>query len=470
MRPNVLFIVADHHRWDYLGCAGAKDVLTPNLDRLASMGTTVGQVYCNAPLCVPSRISMTTGRYPSNNGCFTNRQAVDPQSPTFLHSLKRRDYRTAMIGKFHHHVHAYDADFIEHKPEVHQLGYDDVIETSGKQGAGEIYCRCAYTEFLKEMGMLEAFRKRTGRWGEIEGTLTWSEAWPWDAETTQDHFIAAKVCEWLDEAPEDQPFYLHAGLVGPHMPYDAPERFRDLYKDMPRHHAPGDKPLDEEQWLAFAASITEVDEKVGMILDALERNGLMENTIILYSSDHGDCAGDNGRWYKMNFYEGSVHVPFIAAGPGIPAGRQVNAMGELVDLGRTVCAFADAEPHHYDQGRDMSPLLRGETDEHRKDVFAEMGSDKMLYDGQYKLMYGDVTLDRRRHFMEPPYNGPCFGRPVNLAPDVVSLYDLENDPQELNNLAADPAHADALAAMKEKLLVRLIENTQARPDSPGSVL
>lgn len=470
MKPNILFIIADHHRWDYMGNAGAPDVLTPNLDRLAAMGTVVERVYCNAPLCVPSRISMTTGRYPSNTGCFSNRHAVDPSSPTFLHSLKDAGYRTAMIGKFHHHCHSHDADFMAHKPEVHQLGYDDVIETSGKQGAGEIYCRCAYTEFLKEKGMLEAFRKRTGRWGEIEGTLTWSEAWPWAPETTQDHFIAQTACDWLEKAPSDRPFYLHTGLVGPHMPYDAPQRFRDLYSDMPKHAAPGDQPLDEEKWLAYAASITEVDEKVGMILDTLERRGLLENTIILYSSDHGDCAGDNGRWYKMNFYEGSVHVPFIAAGPGIPAGRRVNALGELIDLGRTACEFAGAQPHHYDQGRSMAPLLRGETDAHRRDVFSEMGSDKMLFDGRYKLMYGDVTRDRRKEYMQPPYNGPCFGRPVNLPPDLLSLYDLQNDPQELNNLAGQSEHRGTLTAMKNKLLMRLIENTQARPDSPGSVL
>lgn len=485
--PNVIFIISDHHRFDYLGCEGADFIHTPNLDQLAARGTRLSSMYSTTPLCVPQRIAITAGRYPHNTGCFTNRHPVDPSIPTFLHQLRAAGVHTAMIGKFHHHVHVLDADFIGHEEDLHQLGYDMVHETSGKQGVSSIRCHCRFAEFLQEQGLLESYREWTGTWGNKRAV---NEPWPFAEDTTQDAYIARKAIEFLEKAPQNQPFYLHLGFVGPHPQFDAPERFREPYRQVeppapvgwipPEESAERNPPqmsgrfrdnLEERNktWRAFAACITEVDHYVGEVLKALETRGLAENTLVFYTSDHGEMIGDHGRGGKAVFYEPSVHVPFIAAGPGIPSGRKVEALAELLDIGRTACDFQGAEPHNLDQGFSMRPVLCGEQNSGRETVFAEMGSDKMLYDGHYKLLYGDLLRDTRTHYRGPPFNGPAFGRPVNLPPDRIALFDLIEDPHELNNLADDPAHADLLAKMKTKLLDRLICSMQAGPEDSGSV-
>lgn len=465
-RPNVLFIISDHHRWDYLGCEGAP-IYTPNLDALSSRGTLVDGMYSTSPLCVPQRIAITSGRYPMNTGCYSNRHPVDPSIPTFLHGLQNAGVHTALIGKLHHHVHARNADFVAHEPDVHRLGYDFVHETSGKMGVGGIACECRYAEFLRSRGILEEYREWTGRWGE-KGTASPHEAWKWPDVPTQDAYIADKGCEFLQNVDAAQPFYLHLGFVGPHPPFDAPSQFREPYENI-EPPLDGDKPRNAQAWRAFAACISEVDYHVGRVLQTLQERGLSDNTIIIYTSDHGDNAGDMGRWGKVNFYEGSVHVPLLAVGPGVPS-RRVRALCELIDIGQTACDFQGAQSHRLDQGRSLKPLFTGATDQHRPDVFTEMGSDKMLFDGQWKLMYGDITRDTRRELNGPPMNGPAFGRPVTLPPDKISLFDLQSDPHEANNLADDPAHAAKLNEMKEKLLQRLIANLQAREEGEGSVL
>jgi arylsulfatase A-like enzyme len=478
-KPNVILITSDHHRWDYMGCAGAVGVQTPNLDLLAARGTLITRTYCNAPLCVPSRIAITSGRYPMNTGCFTNRHPIHPHTPTFLHALRGNGYHTAMIGKLHHHVHVWDGDFIAHEADIHQLGFEHVHETSGKMGSGSIGCECQYTRFLREQGLLEAYRSWTGRFRQGNATMLPNEAWPWDQKYTQDAYIARKASEFLLQVSPDKPFYLHLGFVGPHDPYDAPQSYRNLYdnedSDATLEHIPA-APLTDVQrmeydkLLAYKACITEVDSQIGRVLDTLKASGLQDDTVILYTSDHGDNAGDHGMWGKINLYEGSVHVPFIAAGPGIGQGVVSDAIVELIDIGQTVCNFTGCESHHYDQGKSMMPLLLGTTQQHREDAFCEMGSDKMLYDGRYKLMYGDLTRDTRTELQAAPYHGPAFGRPVNLPPDRISLYDLLGDPYEQRNLADDPVYHEILAEMKEKLLIRLLCNMQAVPDDVGSVL
>ncbi len=471
--PNIIVIMSDHHRFDYMGCSGPHSVRTPHLDRLAARGTRISRAYCNAPLCVPSRIAITSGRYAGNTGCFTNRHPADPNMPTFVHALRERGYHTAMVGKFHHHTHVWDGDFSGHEADVHRLGFNCVHETSGKMGSGSIGCECRYTQFLRSRGLLEDYRAWTGRFRQGNGSMKPDEAWPWDADLTQDAYIAEQACQFLARMSPDKPFYLHLGFVGPHDPYDAPRKYRDLYADTDqvsgRLQALGGD-AERNKWLAYAACITEVDDRIGRVMALLEEKGMLDNTVIVYTSDHGDNAGDHGFWGKINFYEGSVHVPFIAAGPGIREGAVADAIVELLDIGKTVCEWAGCNSHPFDQGISLAPLLKGLTRVHREDAYCEMGSDKMLFDGRYKLMYGDWTRDTRQVWNAAPYHGPAFGRPVNLPPDRISLYDLQEDPSEKVNLADDPASAELVAGMKEKLLKRLIGNMQAVPEDSGSVL
>ena len=439
-----------------MGCAGADFMYTPNLDRLAASGTRLSRMYSTTPVCVPQRIAWTTGRYPTNTGCYGNAHPIsDPGVPSYVRNLQESGVTTALIGKFHNHANYDDADFVAHARDLHRLGYEHVCETSGKINAGHHRIRCRFTEFLEGMGMFAAYRE----WVENElsqySKVMPSGAWPWSEEYSQDGFIASKAGEYLSSVSVDRPFYLHLGFVGPHPQFDAHERYRTHYAEVSPPIAVGPNPVRrvDEWWRAYCACITEVDIGIGRVVEALKRRNLLDDTVILYTSDHGEFAGDHGLWGKADFLEPAVHVPFIASGCGIAAGHTSDALAELVDVGRTVADLMGAKPHHIDQGRSLKPVLSGRKQKHRDDCFAEMGPNKMLFDGQYKLLFGS-----NRTTIPDDWPDELM---ASEAP--ICLFDLLEDPNEPRNLAGDPSHHDTLSMMKEMLLRRMIANLQSRP-------
>ena len=267
---------------------------------------------------------------------------------------------------------------------------------------------------------------------------------------------------YLRQVSRIRPFYLHVGFNNPHPSFDSAQEFMGMYADVEPPPPVGGVERDPDYWRQFVACVTELDMLIGRVMKSLEKNGMLENTIVVYTSDHGDMVEDHGAKGKTVMYEGSIRVPFIASGPGIPKGRVVETLAELFDVGKTFCDFAGVESHPYDQGESMKLVLTGEADVHREDVFAEMGSDKMIRDGKYKLMYGDFMREDRADYTEDPFGEhQKRQRPVTLMPDKVSLYDLENDPWEERDLSDDPAHQNVLWEMKEKLMQRMIRNSQA---------
>ncbi len=429
---------------------------TPNLDRLAARGTRLSRMYSTSPVCVPQRITWTTGRYPMNTGCYGNAHPIsDPGVPSFVRNLQESGVATAMIGKFHNHANYDDADFIAHEGDLHRLGYEHVCETSGKINAGHHRIRCRFTEFLEEIGLFGKYRE----WIEKElshySRVMPSGAWPWSEETSLDGFIAGKAVEYVSSVPVDRPFYLHLGFVGPHPQFDAHERYRTRYAEVSPPIALGPDPERkvDEWWRAYCACITEVDSGIGRVVEALEKRNLLDDTVILYASDQGEFAGDHGNWGKGDFYEPSVHVPFIACGPGIAGGHTSDALAELIDVGRTVVDFMGVEPHDLDQGRSLKPVLSGAKQSNRDDCFAELGPNKMLFDGRYKLLFGS-----NRTAIPDDWPDELV---ASKAP--ICLFDLVEDADETRNLAGDPSHRATLWTMKEKLLRRIIANLQSRP-------
>jgi arylsulfatase A-like enzyme len=204
--------------------------------------------------------------------------------------------------------------------------------------------------------------------------------------------------------------------------------------------------------------ISQIDHYVGWIVDTLMEQGDLGNTIILYLADHGEMAGDHGRFGKTCFYEASERVPLLIAGPGVEAGQDSDALVEVIDVGRTLCELCRVEPHRLDQGRSLVPVLSGQSAAHRDTVYAEMGCDRMLFDGRHKLMWGDPTADTRK------LGRLHLDKPVDIPPSPVRLFDLAEDAHELRDLASDPAHRDTLMAMMERLLVRINANAQAQPN------
>lgn len=205
----------------------------------------------------------------------------------------------------------------------------------------------------------------------------------------------------------------------------------------------------------YRAMISQVDHHVGRIISTVEQLFGLENTIFLYTADHGDMAGDRGMFGKTCFYDPSVRVPLILAGPGIQSNRKSEGLIELLDIGRTLCDLCGVESHGLDQGTSLVPVLDGSKDAIRNTVYAEMGCDRMLFDGRYKLMFGDPSADDRK------LGRLHLDKPVALPPSPTRLFELESDPAEKNNIAA--SEKDLLHQMMERLLIRINLNTQTQP-------
>lgn len=464
-RPNIVFLIADQHRWDLMGYeSGNGTTITPNLDALACRGTRFHSAYCTAPLCSPSRAAIALGRYGMMSGCYTNLHEVPANAPTFVSQLRSSGYATAAFGKTHYEIHAYDSDLTseEHRMYMHSLGFDHVCEYAGndmfRTGIRDEYERCLFAE-----GVFDDVLAYYRRWhyfmdaphGDKPFTL---HPFPFEERYHGTAFAADRAVDWLSRQSPDVPYFMHVGFSAPHSPIDASEEYLELY----RGHAetsPWNASADDAVMKArtgYRALITQIDRHVGRIIEAVRARGDIENTVFVYTADHGEMAGDHGRDGKTCFFEGSVRVPLIIAGSSIVSGVS-NALVELIDIGKTICDITAAAPHALDQGKSLMPLLRGDTDTHRETVYCEMGCDRMLFDGRYKLMCGDPYADTRS------LGKLHLDKPVTIHPSPVRLYDMAHDAHEVHDAANDNSYIAVRAMMMEKLIGRMNENLQPGP-------
>jgi choline-sulfatase len=463
-RPNILLIIADHHRADAFGCAGNPVVQTPNLDRLAAEGTRFERAYCQGPVCTPARTSFLTERYVRDHGVDDNNREIPAGTPTFLHPLQAAGYHTACIGKTHVYVYRHT------KPDVRlmldrqrDLGFAESVEVPAQMTTG--WMGSDYADALKQRGVFQIYRDWVDQRTPGRGTATvngqpverlpeWhAESCPLPPDLYIDTWVGDRAVRWLEEYERDEPFVLWVGFPGPHNPWDAPAeyvaRYRDVDIPLPATKAPElppDSPMrdflarriktsiaDEltpervrEVARFFYANITLIDERVGEIVAALARTGRLEDTWIVYTSDHGEMLGEHGLLGKGVFYEPSVRVPLIIRPP---AGRQwANANGlsgrvvrdlvQHVDAAATIREIAGAGPVAESEGRS---LLDGPA---RSVVYSQNLGFMMAATERYKLVVDDQSAT------------------------PVQLFDLESDPLENENLVADPH----LAAVREELM------------------
>jgi len=467
-RPNIVLIIADQHRWDFTGWDSSNGVTdTPQLDALAARGFIARRAYCTAPLCSPSRAALALGRYSMNSGCYTNLHQPAPGSPTFVNQLREHGYRTCAVGKTHMAIHAYDADYTTpaHAAFQRSLGWQETHEISGN-GMLKTGIVCAYSQWLREHGLFDDVLAFYRHWiyfmdPEPRGSAPFvCHEFDLPEEAHETAWVTRRAVDWIEDRAGRGPFLLHVGYAAPHSPIEPLPRLMDRYRERsetPAWNNPAPKPTLDESRRGYRAMITEVDEGVGQIVAALERLGQLDNTIIIYTADHGELAGDHGADGKTCFFEAAERIPFAATGPGIGHGES-DALVELLDVGATCCELAGVPAHGLDQGRSLRALMAGETDHHRETVFAEMGCDKMLFDGRYKLMYGDPKRDTRK------LGRLHLDKPVTIPASPPRLYDLAVDPREEHDLADQPGYATLRREMLEKLLARLNENVQPRPN------
>lgn len=451
-RPNLLFIMADQYRWDYLGAEGADFVRTPNLDRIAARGVRFSQCVTNSPVCAPARIGLATGLQPARLGALDNNSFLPRSVPTYYQRLRDHGYRVGCVGKIDLAKPApYNGRYGD-RPCVFGWGFTHPEETEGKMHAGRSDSpRGPYGFWLQEQGLFQAFHEDY----EARAATSWVKNASHDSvlptEAFEDVYIGRRAAEWLAEVPDDFPWHYFVSFVGPHNPFDPPTDYGDLYRDAAMPPAIADTMEGKPRWVRdrtrdlspeevavtrrqYCALITLIDDQIGRMLETLEGRGMLENTIIVFSSDHGEMLGDHGLYTKSVPYEAAVRVPLLAAGPGIAGGRTSDALVELIDVNPTLCELAGLPPQENIDALSLGPILRDEVEAHRAEAVSAVHNFRCLRTHRYKYVLH--------------YN------------DADELYDLQADPEELHNLA--DAHPDLAQQSARRLQQRFTEGQWRR--------
>lgn len=441
--PNILFIMADQLAASVLSAYGHKLVKTPNLDRIAARGVVFENAYCPNPICASSRFAMMSGQYSSRIGAFDNASEFPASVPTFAHYLRALGYTTCLSGKMH---------FVG-PDQLH--GFEERVTT-------DIYpADFGWTADWAQKVEPYAPSQMSMRGVVESGLCVRSLQMDYDDE------VANQSVQWLfDHArrPEGKPFLLVSSFTHPHNPFTISQKYWDLYDDadidMPAVPSiPFDKrdPWSQRYYRlirqdehhvtdahirsarhAYYGMVSYFDEKVGMLIDALEKIGALDDTVIVFTADHGDMIGERGMWYKFNPYQNSIRVPLFISAPGVRPGRRVSANCGLVDLLPTLLDLAtDGRPpelvDHCD-GRSLSGWLQGTDKSWKDEALVEFTSEGVyapafiLRQGKYKYVY-------------------CEGDPG-------MLFDMEADPHELANLCTDPAHASLARRLESEIETR----------------
>ncbi|HEX2477533.1 MAG TPA: sulfatase [Lacipirellulaceae bacterium] len=433
-RLNVLFIVSDDLN-NSLGCYGNPVVKSPNIDRLAARGMRFDHAYCNYPVCNPSRTSFLSGRRPDTTGVLDN--ATPPRShlkdAVFLPEFFRQhEYRTIKVGKIFHtgdefeDPRSWDVD-IRETNQAKSPPADQILRRQGPNGV-----------------VLRA-----------------------DDEDTWEGIVARRAIELMQEAAKSgKPFFVAAGFRMPHSPYIAPEKYYSLYNpdeleprlgppghlakvpDLALTYGTGVNPKFPERRpgdtiAAYYAAISFMDAQVGVLLDAVDRLGLKDQTIVIFMSDHGYHLGEHGGlWHKLSLFEESVRIPLIVAAPGCKPGSTLRLV-ESVDLYPTLADLCGLPQPVGLEGTSFKPLLENPTQPWKRAVFTVVSRPReKLQPGDPK--FGDINslgrtvFDGRWRYTAWPDGGE-------------ELYDHRHDPMEYENLAPESNQRDQLVIMKQRM-------------------
>lgn len=440
--PNVLFLICDDLNCD-IGCYGHSLVKTPNIDRLAARGVRFDRAYCQFPLCGPSRASFMTGMYPDQTLIRRNaiyiREHV-PDVKTMSQMFRDAGYFATRIGKIYHY------NVPKH---IGTSGHDDPFSwdyTINPRG------RDVDDESL-------IFSLQPGNFG---GTLSWLAADGTDREQT-DGIAADEAAHALKQFSEKtRPFFLAVGLYRPHTPYVAPKAYFEKYPteqmqvpSVPKDYLQTipqparntisrkkdqlnlDPVLARQAIQAYYASITFADTQLGRILDTLDSLGLADNTLVVFTSDHGYHMGEHGHWQKTTLFENAARVPLIMAGPGITAGGSSASLAEMVDFYPTLAELTSLTAPDSVSGISLVPTLKDPSHVTRTSALTQFDDGYSLRTERFRYTeWGELGRDGRE------------------------LYDHRSDPSEMNNLADDAQYAETIQQLSEALQARLADATR----------
>jgi arylsulfatase A-like enzyme len=422
-RPNFLFLFPDQQRYDWTGLNRDLPLRTPHLDAIARRGAHFTRAVVASPLCAPSRACLASGMEYDRCGVVNNGQDFPLGKTTYYQLLRDSGYHVVGCGKLDLHKASYIWG-LDGGGRLAEWGFSGGIDNAGKQDAiisGATDPKDPYMAFLHRQGLAQAhvedFRKRKGY------NATFPTPLPEVAYC--DNWVGQNGLDLLRATPKDRPWHLVVNFTGPHSPMDITIRMDEICRNRDFPQPNGSKQYTAAEHVAirqnYAAMIENIDRWTGVYVDELKRRGELDNTVIVYSSDHGEMLGDHDRWGKTYPWAASVGVPLVAAGPGVRRGLRSDALVSHIDIGATFLDYAGVAQPREMESRSLRPLLEGRTAKHRDVLRSGLNQWRMAWDGRYKLVTGFDPGARKK--------GEERAAPPTL------LFDLESDPLENRNIA-----------------------------------
>lgn len=472
MAKNILLIMLDQMNAGWMSSLSPMLVETPHMDRIAAEGVSFSRAACNSPLCAPSRAALASGLYPSRLGVLDNFENYPLHVPTYYQHLRDHGYRVGVVGKtdLHKPEHYYGVG--GNRPVMYQLGFTDPMDMEGKMSAGQFnrealfpsagqkkqaidFSKLAplgpYQEFLMREGQMETFYSDYARRMQ-DKAVHHSAVSPLDVKYNQETFIAENAANFIRNAGTDTPWHLFVSFVGPHDPWDAPEEYYRRYADRTYPPALQDDMLGKPSWIQarrkqhssgmtkeaenevkrhYAGMIHMIDDRIGEILDELDRTGQRANTTIILTADHGEMMGAHGLFTKFVMYEDALRIPLVISDPDFTPRRDRSTLAELIDLFPTILDIAGAPfDRHAIDGKSLLPVLHNESTPHKVLQYSQLRNCRMVFDGRYKY--------------------------IENCNDRGELYDLQSDPDELVNIYGEsPAVVRELTVKMRKNYLRM---------------
>lgn len=470
-QPNIIFIITDQQRFDTIAELGFPYMKTPNLDRLVREGITFENCFITAASCAPARASLFTGHYPHTTGILKN---SDLWRRSWTDDLKRAGYHTVNIGKMHTWPHQTE------------MGFDQryVVENKDRY----LEARWFFDEWDKALRVRGLVKQQRELYRQRDDYRTSLGAFDWelDEDMHSDFFVGDLATWWINNYPRTEPLFLEIGFPGPHPPYDPIPRYTRHYLNqsdlnilpvtreeldsqpyplqaMRTHNTQVDhdsvhfllEPTPEQRFRQrayYLANVTMIDEKIGEIIEALESTGYIDNSIVIFTSDHGDCLTDHGHSQKWTMYDIITRTPTVVWGPAFfEGGRRIKGLCQQFDLAPTILELAGLKTLGPMSAKTLLPVLRNEANQAdcmRKVVFAEQARDGNLTETDMMTM---VRTEEWKlvHFLEEDWG---------------QLFDLEKDPMEVNNLWNSPLYEgrkqELLAILREWRIRDAYENAE----------
>ncbi len=443
-KPNIIFFFSDQQRWDTCGCYGQPLDVTPNLDQMAREGVKFNNAYTCQPVCGPARAVLQTGKYATEVNCPTNHCLLPTDEQTVAQTMRRNGYEVGYIGKWHlasTGERGGPDDFrTKPVPPERRGGYDDfwlasdVLEFTSHSYDGHMFDGDGQKREFPE-----------GRY-RVDAQTDW-------------------VLEYLDSRDGEKPFFLFLSYIEPHHQndhncYEGPHGSKETFKDFV---VPGDLYGTEGDWREnypdYLGCINSLDGNLGRIREKLAELGMDENTVIIYTSDHGSHFRTRNGEYKRSCHDGCTHIPMIVHGPGFIGGQVRDEMVSLIDLPPTVLQTGGIDPPEFMQGLALNQIADGSATDWRDDVYIQISESHN----------GRAVRTKRWKYSIRAEDDDARGRSFADVYVEDFLYDTENDPHERRNLIADPAYVNVRKEMKDRLFHHIKKANEPIPEIRSAI-